>query len=210
MNLNTLLWSTRGRDWGFRMLLYPQMPCEDWLVSYQSMFKQSSSDEAQFRRGQVELGQGRNVPYVAVKFTDPQSRTDRAGRLIPHEIAVIGEESKNFKDFNSVKEAVWKILSDTYTKLYELQAREIETIQITCVNGSFIISNKEYQKRPDIKEELSPNFLQAIGILAAVIAIALLAVVLLNPLTQKPEAMPFPNRTVPIDSRPIKKVLELT
>lgn len=192
MNLKSLLWSTRGRDWGFRRLLEPDIRCDNWLQSYKTMFSQHNMNQQQFQRGYVKLSSKIKdpVPYVAVIFTDPQSRTDRSNRTIPHEIAIVGEDSYQFEDFDSIKEKVWEVLSDVYSELYELQSNEIENIELLRDRDSLKISHKKSSAvERGNEDKKGSNFQMAIAVVVLVIAIAVLLTIYL--LNQKPAQLPL-------------------
>ncbi|WP_414542709.1 hypothetical protein [Nostoc sp. CCY0012] len=202
MKLNTILWSTRGRDWGFRMLLQPKIPCDDWLLPYEAMFNHTSTEDTKLSRGKVTI-HGNHVPYVAVTFADPESRKDRAGRIIPHKIAIVGEESNKFQDFDSVQKDVWQKLSSVYAQLYEHESVAMEKIQLICNDGLIKISKKEHQQEAHT-EEKQPNFQIAVVIMAAM-TLAIVVVILLQIVSKKPE-IPSPSSTVRETNQIVSKV----
>jgi hypothetical protein len=156
------------------------------------MFSQHNMNQQQFQRGYVKLSSKIKdpVPYVAVIFTDPQSRTDRSNRTIPHEIAIVGEDSYQFEDFDSIKEKVWEVLSDVYSELYELQSNEIENIELLRDRDSLKISHKKSSAvERGNEDKKGSNFQMAIAVVVLVIAIAVLLTIYL--LNQKPAQLPL-------------------
>ena len=61
---------------------------------------------------------------VAVTFMDPEGRTDRAGRLIPHEVIVPFPLSSEIKDLSDVHTKVWPKLKDAYDDFYATSLKD--------------------------------------------------------------------------------------
>ena len=73
----SLIWATRGRHWGFRFVYGGGF--DDPLVEYDQIFGNVGPDDEVF----VRIGD-----RAALRFPDPLDRTDRAGRVIPHEFVL--------------------------------------------------------------------------------------------------------------------------
>lgn len=86
------IWATRGRDWGFTFLRDGGLT--DPLPTYEAAFE--STDPT----------------LTAVRFEDPEGRTDRAGRVIEHD----------FVFFDTPKtpspEDVWPLVADEFARKY--------------------------------------------------------------------------------------------
>lgn len=178
MKLTTILWSTRGRDWGFRMLLLPQLSCSDWLDAHHRMFQENTvTEEYQVNQGNIKLSSNLTVPYIALSFPDPEQRKDRAGRIIPHEIALFGEEIQAFQDIRSAVNEIWKTLSSTYAILYPLSATEVDQRSIEVRGDSLHLVQKEAEINTPLAEDKNPNF-QPVAIAIAVIAIVAIILML--------------------------------
>jgi len=73
----TLIWATRGRNWGFRFLRDGGFA--DPLPEYDAAFAVIGAGTSALSR----VG-----TTVAVRFPDPLGRKDSAGRVIPHDLVV--------------------------------------------------------------------------------------------------------------------------
>lgn len=177
MKLTNILWSTRGRDWGFRMILLPSLNCNNWLDAHHRIFQESrATEEYKVDQGDIKLSSDLTIPYIALSFPDPEQRKDRAGRIIPHEVALLGEEIRAFQDIRSAVDEIWIILSSTYANLYPLSAAEVDKQSIVVREGSLYLVQKEAQIKTPLVEDKKPNF-QLAAIAMAVIVIA--AIILL-------------------------------
>lgn len=104
----SLLWATRGRSWGFRFLR--SGGAEDPLLAYDELF--DAVDDQQpvvFRR----LG-GR----VALRFPDPEQRTDAAGRTIPHEFVLNGPEADGISSVEEGLGRIWPVVAAEYAAIW--------------------------------------------------------------------------------------------
>jgi hypothetical protein len=129
IDLDSILWSTRGYNWGFRFPLQPQKygkDCQDWLGHYEKMFEQFGDDDNRVVNGYLNID-NKEIPFVAVRFKDPEERKDTSGRIIPHEVAVVGDDAQNLINLNSfeLKNAVWILISDTYSKIYQASYQDL-------------------------------------------------------------------------------------
>ena len=101
------VWSTRGRDWGFRFLRSGGQ--DDPLDLFESVFDELGDDESTF----VRAGD-----CVGLRFPDPQKRTDHAGRLISHEFVLWGELADRVDSVETGLEVVWPLVADEYEALW--------------------------------------------------------------------------------------------
>ena len=191
MNLDNILWITRGNQWGFRILLKPQLECEDWFNVYDLIFDQNSTEKEQFSKSYVRINNNK-IPYVSVVFLDPESRKDQATRVIPHTIAILGDDCNSFNNLDSVKQSIWPKLSDVYFELYDYSVNHISKIELGIAHSSLIIQEK--QKELEKVEEQERNFWKAVPMKAAVVIalplIILLLLIYLNNAYQEKELKP--------------------
>ena len=99
----TLIWATRGRNWGFRFLRDGGFA--DPLPEYDAAF--------------AGIGTGTSAYYrvgttVAVRFPDPLGRKDSAGRVIPHELVVFPPLSNQVETVDDALEKVWPLVAEEY------------------------------------------------------------------------------------------------
>jgi len=115
-----LIWATRGRNWGFRFLLDGGL--RDPLATYELAFTGTEGSSTVFRpRADGTL--------IAVRFADPEGRTDAAGRLIQHDIVVL-DPSGAIRSETEAPNAIWPLLSDAYDSIYNLpKAPDSEVIR---------------------------------------------------------------------------------
>jgi hypothetical protein len=129
LDLDSILWSTRGYDWGFRFPLQPQKYekyCNNWLKHYEKMFEQFGDDDNRVVNGYLEID-GKEVPFIAVRFKDPDERKDISGRVIPHEVAILGDDIQDIQNLNSLelKNDIWILLSETYARIYQCSSHDL-------------------------------------------------------------------------------------
>lgn len=129
--LSRLLWSSRGKHWGFRFLLSPadvKNP-DFWLGVHDRTF--GTSPEVPFHsQGAIELPDGSSVPYLAARFYDEghEWRDDSGGvgREIPHELLLIVDAAQKQEIAGSNwTQAVMDVLRPVYADLYPLPREEI-------------------------------------------------------------------------------------
>lgn len=103
----SLIWATRGRHWGFRFVYGGGYA--DPLVEYDKVFDGvGTEDELCVPSG------GR----AALRFPDPLGRTDRAGRVIPHEFVL---DAAIASDVAEAKAAVWPLVADYYESIWDAE-----------------------------------------------------------------------------------------
>lgn len=191
-NLYNMLWSTRGYDWGFRFILQPEINNQDWLEHYEKMFKQSNDNDIQVSKGCLEINNNK-VPYIAVRFGDPEQHKDISGRIIPHEVAILGDDIQNLQEIDlvEIKNIIWNQLSAIYQDIYQDSSQELSKKQVVASSEKTLeIISKALTDEPYQQEVLKLNFPIAILIIVTtVITIALILAIVLN---QKPSVSPPP------------------
>ena len=103
----SLLWATRGRSWGFRFLRDGGFP--DPLPVYDRAFAGTEGEPTTFRRVGTE---------VALRFPDPDGRSDEAGRVIPHDIVVLPPLADDVRSVEDGQQIVWPLLADAFARLW--------------------------------------------------------------------------------------------
>ncbi len=143
MNVEKLLWSTRGREWGFRLLREPQFDvAANWQAARDSIFRSSTNDADFFARGVQSLRSGYRAAFVAARFHDPESRRDAAGRVIPHEVIFFEPDSRDSPPAATAaefQERVWPLLKDAYGQLYGLSVEEVRGHQVVVNNSDLVV-----------------------------------------------------------------------
>ena len=105
----SLIWASRGRDWGFRFLLDGGFA--DPLPIYDKAFAGSGSEREGYRRvGEI----------VALRFADPLGRKDSAGRIIPHEFVVFSPLADKVTSVEHGREVVWPIVRGKFARIWRL------------------------------------------------------------------------------------------
>ena len=103
-----LIWATRGRIWGFRFLKSGGV--DDPLPVYDAAFSSLDGPNFFHRVGKA----------VALRFSDPLMRRDRAGRVIPHDFVVFTPLADEIHSVEDGLEKVWPLVSDEYARVWEL------------------------------------------------------------------------------------------
>lgn len=101
------LWATRGHGWGFRFLI--NASGSDPLLEYMPAFAGLEGRDEAYRE---------NDGQVSLRFPDPLGRRDRAGRVIPHEVLLDGEEALLATSFEDGVRLVWPLLVEKYADVY--------------------------------------------------------------------------------------------
>lgn len=104
----SLIWATRGKSWGFRFLR--SGGSADPLIDYEDVFSGLDNQSQAFRR----LGD-----RVALRFTDPEARQDAAGRPIPHEFVLTGENARDVNSLEAGREKIWPLVADEYAQIWD-------------------------------------------------------------------------------------------
>lgn len=103
-----LIWATRGRTWGFRFLRDGGEA--DPLRAYDMVFSELSTKPEAW---------GRIGDSVGLRFPDPDGRTDAFGRVIPHEIVVIGPSGDAITSLDDGRELVWAEIADEFDRVWD-------------------------------------------------------------------------------------------
>lgn len=99
----TFIWSTRGRDWGFRFLKNGGEA--DPLIKFESVMDVAGPENPTC----VRVGE-----CVGLRFSDPENRTDSAGRLISHEFVLWGDLADRVDSVEDGLAVVWPLVKDQY------------------------------------------------------------------------------------------------
>lgn len=99
-----LIWATRGRNWGFQFLRTGGY--DDPLPQYEDALAAVGGKSEGFDR----LEDGR----VALRFSDPDGRTDSAGRVISHDFVIFPPESDDLLSLEGARALVWHEVADEY------------------------------------------------------------------------------------------------
>jgi len=111
----SLIWATRGRDWGFRFLRNDASG--DPLPVYDAAFSGVEDASEIFCR----VAATDALPaMVALRFADPAGRRDRAGRVIPHDFVVFGPLSDDIDSVEVGRQRIWPMVADDFERVWEL------------------------------------------------------------------------------------------
>ena len=105
-----LLWATRGRSWGFRFLPVEGTTGADPLALYERAYI-GHEDESE--------GCWRTGGLLAVRFADPEGRTDESGRVIPHELVLDADEATDLATPEGAVAQLWPLLAARYAELWD-------------------------------------------------------------------------------------------
>lgn len=171
LSLRNMLWSTRGKEWGFRFVHLPAFHPGQWEAIYQSIFGRDDRVPQRWY-GLVSLSDGTEIKYVASRFFDPDATwKDVAGREIPHEILLdVGSIPIEEVVGRTWEYAVMNQVRDFYRDIYSKDSSEIHVFQATMddvllplMTNSFEAKRQDiqlaehgaYAKKPWINESLS-------------------------------------------------------
>ncbi|GHH79148.1 hypothetical protein [Promicromonospora soli] len=104
------VWATRGRSWGFRFLRDGGFP--DPLPVYDHAFAGTEDEPTTYRRVGTQ---------VALRFPDPDGRSDEAGRVIPHDIVVLPPLADDIRSVDDGQRIVWPLIADAFKSLWDLK-----------------------------------------------------------------------------------------
>jgi hypothetical protein len=105
----SLVWATRGRDWGFRFLRDGGLA--DPLTLYETAFACIEDEPEAWRR---------DGETVACRFPDPLERRDAAGRVIPHEFVITGPSAAGINSAQDGRRLVWPLVADEFAAIWAL------------------------------------------------------------------------------------------
>ena len=103
-----LIWATRGRVWGFRILVTAGL--SDPLRHYELAFDCGAEEPTVYRR--TSAG-------VALRFPDPDRRRDGSGRVIPHEFVLLGNLADDVQSLDDGVRTVWPVVEATYARVWD-------------------------------------------------------------------------------------------
>lgn len=104
----TFIWTTRGRDWGFRFLKSGGEA--EPLDLYEPVFESAGpADSVCFHTDGV----------VGLRFPDPLGRADHAGRIISHEFVLWGELAERVGTVEEGLAEVWPLVADEYAAVWD-------------------------------------------------------------------------------------------
>lgn len=103
-----VIWATRGLVWGFQFLRTGGF--SDPLPVYERAFSGIEDELPVFRR---------SPEGVAFRFPDPLGRSDRSGRVIPHEFVVLGPSSAELSSVEDGLRLVWPEVADEYARVWD-------------------------------------------------------------------------------------------
>lgn len=103
-----LIWATRGRSWGFRFLLNGGL--SDPLPDYELIFANLKDEPATWHRA---------AGKVALRFPDPLGRRDAAGRVIPHEFVVFGDQAEGINSVEDGLRHLWPLVAEAYARVWD-------------------------------------------------------------------------------------------
>nr|WP_286982942.1 hypothetical protein [Corynebacterium sp. UBA5992] len=104
----TLMWATRGKDWGFRFL--NDAGEADPLPLYQQAFENEELSTEFVRKDQG---------FTAARIEDPLGRKDHSGRVIPHDFVLRGEMAEGIASPQDVRDIIWPLVEQEYAQLWE-------------------------------------------------------------------------------------------
>lgn len=114
-----LLWATRGRSWGFRILRHPALTDVDWLSVYEKVFSRTDSSPA-FFHAELEMPELGRWNLIAARFADPDHSRDDAKRPIPHELILFAKAGSKF--------LLSELPTDWHLQVFEVLRREFQQV----------------------------------------------------------------------------------
>lgn len=103
------IWATRGRIWGFRFLRTGGVP--NPLEVYERAFVRTDGAPSLLdRHGEL----------VVVRFADPDGRSDRAGRTIPHDFVIFSADQDSFRSVDDARAALWPEVRKEYEAVWDM------------------------------------------------------------------------------------------
>lgn len=103
-----LIWATRGRTWGFRFLLDGGLPSP--LGTYERAFIAADNEVTLCRQ---------SGSRIALRFPDPQGRTDSAGRTIPHDFVILSPTPTVIASVDDGLREIWPIVANVYAGVWD-------------------------------------------------------------------------------------------
>lgn len=103
----SFIWAARGRAWGFTFL--SRAGLSDPLAAY---------EQAMNALGGAREGCARAGDAVALKFVDPEGRSDRSGRPISHAFVLYGEFATKVASVEDGLREVWPLVAGRYAEIW--------------------------------------------------------------------------------------------
>ncbi len=120
-----LLWATRGKSWGFRILWHPDIRGVDWLSVYEEVFSQTDCSPA-FFFAELETQKHGKLDLIAARFADPDCSCDDAKRLIPHEVILLAKPGLRFPPRSDLPTdwylPVFDVLRTEFQRVYAMES----------------------------------------------------------------------------------------
>jgi len=102
------IWATRGRSWGFRFLRNGGLG--DPLRTYEDAFAEVGDRPEAWRRG---------PGMVALRFPDPEARRDASGRVIPHDLVLLGDWADDLDSFEAGQRRMWNEIASDFEDAWD-------------------------------------------------------------------------------------------
>lgn len=109
-----MICATRGRYWVFRFLLDGGF--EDPLLAYEEAFEGFEA---------VDEGCLQKQGETALRLLDPNGRTDKSGRIIPHDFVIFGDDAKRVSSLGDGLELIWPQVSEWYSRIWDAEKPDI-------------------------------------------------------------------------------------
>lgn len=121
-------WVTRGRTWGFRFLRRGEFA--DPLKTYEQIFSPiADQPEAWYRVGDK----------VALRFPDPESRSDESGRGIRHDVVLFDSWADGIDSIDTGRDRIWPEVARGFEEIWangSLPSPERQSAQSTLPRTS--------------------------------------------------------------------------
>lgn len=107
-----VLHASRGKDKGFRFINNGGLLGSP-LEAYDKSPLGGDQGGENFRKF------GKDLSMVSARFLDPEGRTDRAGRVIPHDVVFPNNLVAGINSLDDVRSKVWPLIKDGYDEFYK-------------------------------------------------------------------------------------------
>ena len=77
----------------------------------------------------------REGEWVALRFLDPLSRQDAAGRVIPHDFVVMEALADDIESVDDGREKVWPLVADIYARAWSGSPPTAKAVQSTLTGN---------------------------------------------------------------------------
>ena len=143
-----LLWATRGRSWGFRILMPASVTGVSPLSIYEAVFGAINAStpvqesQPQFVRADMVDARGVDFRVMAARFLDPDMTCcDESGRRIPHEIMLVGKKNSMPDPRTAPPDwhlQIFRHLAPLYRELYRLESSDQVVVTTESIGPSDI------------------------------------------------------------------------